>query len=110
MRSFMAQTTDLKKIAEGREAEMFVWGEGKILRLMRGSDAGQRAQVERDMLVLKGARESVRVPEVFEMPRPWTPGPRHGTPRRRPATLRRQPWKVWWVAGIGAGAGACTRS
>ena len=59
----MAQTADLKKIAEGREAEMFAWGEGKILRLMRGSDAFERVQMETDMLVLKGARErGLRVP------------------------------------------------
>ena len=101
----MAQTTELKKIAEGREAEMFAWGEGKILRLMRGSDAWQRAQVERDMLVLKGAREhGVRVPEVFEMAEVMG---RPGLVMERVdgadllTLIGRQPWKVWWVAGIG---------
>jgi thiamine kinase len=31
----MASETQLKKVAEGREAEMFAWGDGKILRLLR---------------------------------------------------------------------------
>jgi aminoglycoside phosphotransferase (APT) family kinase protein len=30
---------DLRKIGEGREAEIFAWGEGSILRLMRAPDA-----------------------------------------------------------------------
>src|SRR5438552_4389764 len=29
--------SELKKVAEGREAEMFEWGEGKVLRLLRPS-------------------------------------------------------------------------
>ena len=106
----MAQTTELKKIAEGREAEMFAWGEGKILRLMRGSSAGHRAQVERDMLVLKGAREhGVRVPEVFEMTEAMG---RPGLVMERLegadllTVIGRQPWKVWWVAGISGRAHA----
>ena len=31
----MVSATDLTKVAEGREAEMFAWEEGKILRLLR---------------------------------------------------------------------------
>ena len=106
----MTQTTELKKIAEGREAEMFAWGEGKILRLMRGSSAGHSAQVERDMLVLKGAREhGVRVPEVFEMTEAMG---RPGLVMERLegadllTVIGRQPWKVWWVAGISGRAHA----
>jgi aminoglycoside phosphotransferase (APT) family kinase protein len=106
----MAQTTELKKIAEGREAEMFAWGEGKILRLMRGSSAGHSAQVERDMLVLKGAREhGVRVPEVFEMTEAMG---RPGLVMERLegadllTVIGRQPWKVWWAAGISGRAHA----
>jgi len=30
---------DLRKIGEGREAEIFAWGEGSILRLMRDPGA-----------------------------------------------------------------------
>jgi len=104
MLASMAQSTDLKKIAEGREAEMFAWGDGKILRLMRGSSAGYKEQVERDMLVLKGAREhGVRVPEVFEITEMMG---RPGIIMERIAgtdlltLIGRQPWKVWWAAGI----------
>ncbi len=106
----MAQTTELKKIAEGREAEMFAWGEGKILRLLRGSGESERARLERDMLVLRGAREhGVRVPEVFEaaevMGRPGLVMERiEGTDLL--TAIGRQPWKVWWVAGIGGRAHA----
>lgn len=110
MRAFMAQSTGLKKIAEGREAEMFAWGEGKILRMMRGSSDGHRAQVERDMLVLKGAREhGLRVPEVFEtveeMGRPGLVMERIDGPDLL-TLIGRQPWKLWWVAGISGRAHA----
>lgn len=110
MLASMAQSTDLKKIAEGREAEMFEWAEGQILRLMRGSSADHRAQVERDMLVLRGAREhGLRVPEVFEtvevIGRPGIVMERiDGTDLL--TLVGRQPWKLWWVAGISGRAHA----
>lgn len=106
----MTQATDLKKIAEGREAEMFAWGEGKILRLMRGSDSSVRAQVEGDMLVLKGAADhGLRVPAVYEMlehlGRPGIVMERiDGTDLL--TLIGKQPWKVWWVAGISGRAHA----
>ena len=31
----MQRQAELKKVAEGREAEMFAWEDGKILRLLR---------------------------------------------------------------------------
>ena len=104
MRAFMAQTTDLKKIAEGREAEMFAWGEGKILRLMRGSGPFERQRLETDMLVLQGAAErGLRVPVVFEtteaMGRPGLVMERIDGADLL-TVIGRQPWKVWWVAGI----------
>ncbi len=100
----MAQTTELKKIAEGREAEMFAWGEGKILRLMRGSGDLERAQVETDVLVLKGVLEQgIRVPAVYEtvehLGRPGIVMERiEGTDLL--TLVGRQPWKVWWVGGM----------
>ena len=106
----MAQSTELKKIGEGREAEMFAWGEGRILRLMRGSDDFERARMERDVLVLKGAREQgLRVPEVFEtaevMGRPGIVMERIGGTDLL-TLIGRQPWRVWWVAGISGRAHA----
>ncbi len=110
MRPMVQFTTDLKKIAEGREAEMFAWGEGKILRLMRGSDDFERARMERDMLVLKGARErGLRVPAVYEavehMGRPGIVMERIDGADLL-TVIGRQPWKVWWVAGISGRAHA----
>jgi aminoglycoside phosphotransferase (APT) family kinase protein len=59
----MAQEQQLKKIAEGREAEMFAWEGGTILRLMRSAD-GVR-QNEMQMAAIEAARASgVRVPAV----------------------------------------------
>lgn len=106
----MAQSTGLKKIAEGREAEMFAWGDGKILRLMRGSDASERARMERDVLVLKGAAEQgLRVPTVYgtadEMGRPGIIMERIDGPDLL-TLIGRQPWKVWWVGGISGGVHA----
>ena len=36
--------TDLEKIAEGREAEIFAWQDGSVLRLMRSADARQAVE------------------------------------------------------------------
>ena len=106
----MAQSTGLQKIAEGREAEMFAWGDGKILRLMRGSDPSERARMERDVLVLKGAAErGLRVPAVYgtaeEMGRPGVIMERIDGPDLL-TLIGRQPWKVWWVGGINGRAHA----
>lgn len=63
-----AMTTDvsqLKKIAEGREAEMFAWENGRVLRLYR---EGQGAAVAQEAWRLEIARScGVRVPEEYGM-------------------------------------------
>jgi aminoglycoside phosphotransferase (APT) family kinase protein len=55
--------TNLKKIAEGREAEIFAYGDGRVLRLYREGhtldDAEQQATVLRDAAAL-----GIRVPTV----------------------------------------------
>jgi len=62
----MAQEQQLKKIAEGREAEMFAWKDGTILRLMRGADS--QHQNEMQFAALESARASgVRVPAALEL-------------------------------------------
>jgi len=54
----------LKKIAEGREAEMFEWGEGRVLRLYRsGWDRGDA--VSQALLLETVASLGVRVPATF---------------------------------------------
>jgi aminoglycoside phosphotransferase (APT) family kinase protein len=57
------QPEKLQKIAEGREAEMFAWEEGTILRLHRDPEAQVRAQWEAAAMKAAGDR-GVRVPAV----------------------------------------------
>ena len=55
--------TELEKIAEGREAEIFAWQNGSVLRLMRSRDAGQA--VASQAIAMKAALAAgVDVPEV----------------------------------------------
>jgi aminoglycoside phosphotransferase (APT) family kinase protein len=57
------QPQELHKIAEGREAEMFAWEEGTILRLMRDPQGQQRLQ--REAVAMKAASDrGIRVPAV----------------------------------------------
>jgi aminoglycoside phosphotransferase (APT) family kinase protein len=58
------ETRELRKIAEGREAEMFAWEDGSILRLLREPGAEQRNQ--RQAAAIEAARSrGVRVPAVL---------------------------------------------
>ena len=51
----MARVSELTKVAEGREAEMFAWGDGKVLRLLRlGFDP---ASLENEVRALAIAHE-----------------------------------------------------
>lgn len=60
------KTEKLRKVAEGREAEMFAWGEGSILRLLR--DAGAQQRNEWQAAAMEAARSrGVRVPAVLEV-------------------------------------------
>ncbi len=93
---------DLRKIAEGREAEIFAWQDGSILRLLRNPNA--QRQVEWEALAMEAARSSgCPVPAV------------HGTTSAlgRPGLIMercegvdlltlvgRRPWTVWWVGGV----------
>ena len=93
---------ELQKIAEGREAEMFAWEEGSILRLLRDPEAGrlnelQAAAIESAMAL------GVRVPAVYGsktvMGRPGLIMERiEGTDLL--ALIARRPWKVFWGARI----------
>jgi thiamine kinase len=68
MRDEMAQVTveGLRKIGEGREAELFEWEGGRVLRLLRWSD--DVAKLEREAAAMGAARAAgVRAPEVFEV-------------------------------------------
>ena len=57
---------DLRKIAEGREAEIFEWEDGKVLRLMRDSEA--REPVEMFAAATQAAHDAgVSVPVPYEV-------------------------------------------
>lgn len=57
--------TDLERIAGGREAEIFAWGEGKVLRLFR--EGRSREAAEREAAALAAVRAALpNVPEPGE--------------------------------------------
>ena len=61
----MAQTA-LRKIAEGREAEIFAWEDGTVLRLLRNPNA--QRQVEWEAAAMRAAADAgVRVPALREL-------------------------------------------
>lgn len=92
----------LRKIAEGREAEIFAWEDGAVLRLLRNPNA--QRQVEWEAQAMEAARAAgVRVPAV------------HGVTvvEGRPGLIMeridgldmltligRRPWTVWAVGRI----------
>jgi aminoglycoside phosphotransferase (APT) family kinase protein len=56
---------NLQKIAEGREAEIFAYGDGKVLRLHRNPEA--MPWLEREAAAMRAAAAAgVRVPAVYE--------------------------------------------
>jgi hypothetical protein len=62
----MVETQALVKVAEGREAEMFEWGDGRLLRLLRNPLHAGSMQWE--AAATRAARSGgLRVPEVYEM-------------------------------------------
>jgi aminoglycoside phosphotransferase (APT) family kinase protein len=91
---------DLKRIGEGREAEIFAWGEGSILRLLRQPGSGEGA--DRQLAAMTAAWEA-----GFPVP---TPGPRIDVEGRSGIVMERvegpdlltlmgrRPWTVLWVA------------
>jgi Ser/Thr protein kinase RdoA (MazF antagonist) len=90
------------KIAEGRQAEIFDWGEGEVLRLYRDAGAGEMA--DREILALAAVRAVL----------PGAPAPHRRLDwRRRPGILmerlagrgllgeiQRRPWRVWELARL----------
>ena len=60
----MVDTQQLEKIGEGREAEMFAWGDGKILRLLR--DPTRRVGVQWEAAAMQTARDrGLPVPAIY---------------------------------------------
>jgi len=93
---------DLQKLAEGREAEIFAWQDGTVLRLMRSPDA--RPQVEWEQRAMAAAAATgVRVPAVGEIAtvdgRPGLIMERIDGPDML-TLIGRKPWTVWSVGRI----------
>jgi aminoglycoside phosphotransferase (APT) family kinase protein len=62
----VATQADLRKIGEGREAEIFAYGEGRILRLLR--DPRDLAVLEHEAAAMRAAADAgVPVPRVHEI-------------------------------------------
>ena len=90
------------KIAEGREAEILSWDEGRVLRLYRDPAAG--AQADREMLALSAVRSVLRlVPAAFERIE-WQGRPgivmERVTGRDALTQIARQPWRMPQLAAL----------
>jgi uncharacterized protein (TIGR02172 family) len=97
----MTTASDLRKIAEGREAEIYAWRDGTVLRLYRSDRA--REDIEREAQAMRAAAAAgVRVPEVGGIEvvdgRPGLVMERiEGTDML--TIVGRKPWLVWSMAG-----------
>jgi len=88
---------ELQRIAQGREAEIFAWEDGRVLRLLRRPDGVQK--LEWEAAAMEAAREAgVPVPRVFGV---TTQLGRAGMIMERvdgPDILTifsRKPWQLW---------------
>jgi aminoglycoside phosphotransferase (APT) family kinase protein len=94
---------DLKKIAEGREAEIFAWEEGKVLRLTRDFPEAQELVEWQAYAIEAAAASGVRVPAVYGR---TTALGRHGLIMERVdgpdmlTMLGARPWLVYSVGTI----------
>ena len=98
----MNETRELRKVAEGREAEMFAWEDGSILRLMREAGTEQRNQWQAAAMEAARSR-GVRVPAVLGattvMGRPGLIMERIEGPDLL-TLVGRRPWTVFRVARV----------
>jgi len=90
------------KLSEGREAEIFDWGEARVLRLYRSATADREARYQVDLL-RQIAGLGLRVPLVHEvatvMGRPGVVMERLDGPDLL-TDLARRPWRVLQVGAI----------
>jgi tRNA A-37 threonylcarbamoyl transferase component Bud32 len=97
----VAQPETLRRIAEGREAELFAWEDGTVLRLLRNAEGQARNELQRTA-IRAAAASGVRVPAVHGtvtvMDRPGLVMERLDGPDLL-TVIGRQPWKVLWVGG-----------
>ncbi len=96
--------SQLKKIAEGREAEIFEYGEGRVLRLYRPGHSLEDAKVQ--AAILQAAADAgVRVPAIHGVE---TVDGRHGMILERLSgsdlfeIVARKPWRIRSIADLTA--------
>ena len=91
----------LVKVGEGLEAEMFAWGDGRILRLLRNPENARSMQWE-DAAARAALAGGIRVPRIFEM---LAVNGRPGLVVERIsgkdllAEIAAKPWRVWAIGG-----------
>ncbi len=94
--------TQLKKIAEGREAEIFEYGDGRVLRLYRGDRSLEDTRAQAAILQ-SAADAGVRVPAVYGVE---TVDGRHGMILERIdgedlfEIAARKPWRILSLASL----------
>jgi len=92
----------LTKLAEGREAEIFVWSEHEVLRLYRDPQAHERA--DREALVLDAVHAALPCVPVLCGRMNWDgrPGLRMQRldGRGMLAEIQARPWRVWALAKL----------
>ena len=92
----------LHKVAEGREAEMFAWEDGRVLRLFRDDWGAQAAPFQARLLEYAGAC-GIRVPASYGV---VTLGGRTGIVLERIAgpdlltEVGAKPWRLLQIAGV----------
>ena len=90
------------KIAEGREAEIFSWDEGEVLRLFRDPDA--RARADREIAALQAVRSALPCVPAPHGRMDWNGRP--GILMQRLdgcgilAEIQRRPWRLWALARL----------
>lgn len=97
----ITESASLKKIAEGREAEMFEWEDGRILRLYRNGESQSAALDSQKAAFARSC--GVRVPEDYGM---TSVNGRSGVIIERIegpdllTEINNRPWRLWQVGGI----------
>jgi aminoglycoside phosphotransferase (APT) family kinase protein len=97
----MTTSDTLHRLASGREAEVYAWGDGAVLRLLRDPAAHERNTRQRSAIEA-AAQAGVRVPDVhgavMHLNRPGLVMERIDGPDLL-TVVGKTPWRVLWVAG-----------
>ena len=96
------EAKQLQKLAEGREAEIFCWGEQEVLRLFR--DAGARERADREVMALEAVRGTLSCVPAPRGRIEWEGRPgilmQRLDGRGILAEIQRRPWRAWALATL----------